>query len=228
MGLKQVLSALKLVELDPPPRGTGAAAAAPTPAARPAPSMDQILAELPEAPEIDADMLPKVSANTGAVDEISIPTFAEIYRAAAIDDPPHGYSAGKILEMLQAPGLAGLDVKAKAAALAGFLEMNPSGPIAIADVIRDAVRRDQALDKFEELLRTKLGELAARIERENAALQDEIDELTRRHRARMEENRRTIDVQRRRLDAWAEAKRAEEARLAEAVAPFVEANPISR
>jgi hypothetical protein len=222
MGLKQVLSALKLVELDSPASGAARPAKAPAP---PAPRMEQILADLPEAPEIDPGALPPAASASG---EIAIPTFAEIYRAAAIDDPAHGFSAGKVLEMLQAPGLAGLDVKAKAAALAGFLEMNPSGPIAIADVIRDAVRRDQALDKFEELLRSKLGEMAARVERDNAALQAELDELQRRHRARMEESRRALDVQRQRLDAWVEAKRAEEARLAEAVAPFVEGNPISR
>jgi hypothetical protein len=220
MGLKQVLSKLKLVELDSPAKRPAAAAAA-----QPAPSMDQILADLPAAPEIDTAALPKSTAESGA---IAIPSFAEIYRAAAIEDPAHGFSAGKVLEMLRAPELAALEVKAKAAALQGFLKMNPTGPVAIADIIRDAVRRDQALDKFEELLRSKLAELATRTENDNAVLQSEIDELQRRHRARMEENRRQLDAERQRLDAWVETKRAEEARLAEAVAPFVEGNPISR
>jgi hypothetical protein len=219
MGLKQMLSALRLVELDPPAKRP-AATAAPPPQ-----SMDQILASLPAAPEIDPGALPQPTDESG---EIAIPSFAEIYRAATIEDPVHGFSAAKVLEMLRAPELAALDVKAKATALQGFLKMNPTGPVAIADIIRDAVRRDQALDKFEELLRSKLQELATRTDQENAVLQSEIDELQRRNRARMEENRRKLDAERQRLDAWVETKRAEEARLAEAVSPFVEGNPISR
>ena len=93
--------------------------------------------------------------------------------------------AGARLHRLQgardprAPELAALDAKAKAGALAGFLKMNPRGPVPIADIIQDAVRRDQALDQFEEFLRSKLAERAAAVERENAALQAEIDELVR-------------------------------------------------
>jgi vacuolar-type H+-ATPase subunit I/STV1 len=100
--------------------------------------------------------------------------------------------------------------------------------VAISSVIQDAVRRDQALDKFEEFLRGKLTSAADALERENAKLQAEIDELARRHREAMAQNRRRLDAERARFDAWLERKRSEEARLHEAVAPFVEANPVSR
>jgi hypothetical protein len=220
MGLKEVLSALRLVELESGP----AAARAKAPAATPArPRMEEVLAGVPEAAAIDPDALPEAPGDG----ELPIPAFPEVYRAAGIREPAHGFSALKVLAILEAPEFAALEAKAKAAALQGFLKMNPAGPVPIADVVQDAVRRDQALDAFEAFLRQKLGERGARADREDAALQAEIDELVRRNRQRIDENRQALDRERQRFERWLEAKRAEERRLAEAVAPFVDGNPIS-
>ena len=229
MGLKEVLSALKLVEVEAP-------AAGPRPAEAKSPKrsaaaghhekdIEDILAEIPAAREIDERALPR--AERGGAGSLPVPEFGEIYRAAGIGEPRHGFSALKVLEILEAPEFAGLEAKAKAAALSGFLKMNPGGPVAIADVIQDAVRRDQALDKFEAFLRQKLAERVRQLEAESAALQAEIDELERRNRTKMEGNRRALEVERQRLDEWLARKRAEERRLAQAVAPFVEGSPIT-
>lgn len=245
MGLKEVLSRMKLVETEPRPapatlaspatRATPATPATPANTAAPPPSreparqahgapglsMREILGDLP-APEIDERALP--AAGEGPAD---LPDFAAIYRAAGIADPPHGYTAYKVLEILSSESFAGLDAKSRAAALAGFLKMNPSGPVPIADVIQDAVRRDQALDKFEELLRGKLAARAEELERENAALQAEIDELARKNRERMEANRQALQAEQARLGQWQARKRIEERKLFEAAGPFVEENPVS-
>jgi hypothetical protein len=229
MGLKEVLSALKLVEVETPKAGRRPAEA--TPARRSAApgdhekDIEDILAEIPAARDIDERALPR--PERGGAGALPVPEFGEIYRAAGIGEPRHGFSAHKVLEILEAPEFAGLEAKAKAAALSGFLKMNPGGPVAIADVIQDAVRRDQALDKFEAFLRQKLAERVRQLEAESAALQAEIDELERRNRAKMESNRRALDVERQRLDEWLARKRAEERRLAQAVAPFVEGSPIT-
>ena len=158
---------------------------------------------------------------------IEIPDFETIYRSAGITDPAHGYSASKVQEILSSPEFAPLENKAKAAALAGFLKMNPSGPVPLADVIQDAVRRDQALDKFEEILRANIDRRAGQIEQDNARLQAEIDELTRRNRELMEANRRTLEAEQEKLSVWKTRKKIEEHRLFEAIAPFVEENPIT-
>ncbi len=246
MGLKEVLSRMKLVELpDPPP----ATAPVGKPAARPAaggsttapavPDLDQLLASIP-ASDLDQKKLESLAANApraesaaaepGADDGESnpaIPDFEAIYRAAGIEPPAHGYSAVKVLEILESPELAPLDAKAKAAALGGFLKMNPTGPVPLSDVIQDAVRRDQALDRFEEFLEAKLDARAADAERQNAALQAELDELSRKNRELMETNRRALEVERSALAAWRATKVAEERRLFDAVAPFVDQNPIT-
>ncbi len=234
MGLKEVLSKMKIVELDP-----DEVAAAVPPAAVPSmpgpkdlpppPSMPRniqdLLGTIPEPPAIDEKKLPPPAADDE--EGSNIPDFPAIYRAAGVVDPPHGYSAYKVLEIFASPGFAALDTRAKAAALTGFLNMNPSGPVPITDVVQDAVRRDQALDKFEEFLRNKLGARGEQIDKENAQLQAEIDEVTRRNREKMEANRAAVEAEQARFTRWLSTKRAEERKLFDAVNPFVEQNPIS-
>jgi hypothetical protein len=235
MGLKEVLSKMKIVELDPGETASPAAAVPPVPhmpTAKPAgpPSqprdLRELLGEIPEAPAIDERKLAAAAGPAEGGDD-EVPDFPAIYKAAGVVDPPHGYSAYKVLEIFASPGFASLDLRAKAAALTGFLNMTPSGPVPITDVVQDAVRRDQALDKFEEFLRSKQGARAEQIDKDNAQLQAEIDEVTRRNREKMEANRIAIETEQARLSRWLVLKRAEERKLYDAVTPFVEKNPIS-
>ena len=229
MGLKEVLSRMKIVEMEPEasPAFAPAAPAVPSPpgGASPGPPNDirDLLGSLPPPREIDEKALPVEPAEGGA----EIPDFAAVFRAAGISDPPHGYSAYKVLEILSSPEFANLDSKAKAAALSGFLKMNPTGPVPITDVVQDAVRRDQALDKFEDFLRTKLKARTEQIEKDNRDLQAEIDALALRNRERMEANRKTLAAEEERFARWQVTKRIEERKLFDAVAPFVETNPIT-
>lgn len=229
MGLKEVLSKMKLVELTPEEAASAMPLVTPkTPVPGPPTDIRDLLGTLPEAPPIDEKKLAVEAASAGddeGGDEI--PDFPAVYRAAGVSDPAHGYSAYKVLEIFGSPGFSVLDTRAKAAALVGFLNMNPTGPVPITDVVQDAVRRDQALDKFEEFLRRKLEERTAQIEKDNAQLQEEIDEVTRRNREKMEANRIAIETEEARLSRWLIMKRAEERKLFDAVNPFVEQNPIS-
>jgi hypothetical protein len=234
MGLKEVLSKMKIVELDPGETASPAAAVPPVPhmppgkpAGPPSQPRDlrELLGEIPEAPAIDERKLAAAAPAEGGDDEV--PDFPAIYKAAGVVDPPHGYSAYKVLEIFASPGFASLDLRAKAAALTGFLNMTPSGPVPITDVVQDAVRRDQALDKFEEFLRTKLQGRQVEIEKENARLQAEIDELTLRNREKMEQSRQGLAQERAKIERWQTAKRIEERKLYDAVSPFVDGNPIT-
>jgi hypothetical protein len=228
MGLKEVLSKMKIVEVeDEPTVGMGNDPVVPS---GPGPSslkgapndIQELLGTMPPAREIDVTALPPETQEGSA-----IPDFPAIFKAAGITDPPHGYSAYKVLEILSSPEFANLDSRAKAAALSGFLKMNPSGPVPISDVVQDAVRRDQALDKFEDFLRSKLKDRTDQIEKENRDLQAEIDALAMRNREKMDGNRKTLASEEERFARWQVTKRVEERKLFDAVAPFVETNPIS-
>lgn len=243
MGLKDVLVKLKLVEVE----GATAPAAAGDP-----PELAALLAKLPPPAPIDERKLaaaaPRPAARAAAAASapapagaaapaaaenapgdplVDLPPFDAIYRAAGIETPKHGFTAEKVLEMLASPELAALDGKARAAALAAFLKMNPAGAVPITDVVEDAVRRDQALDQFERFLQGKLAERSTAADRDNARLQAEIDELVRVNREKMDAHRRAIDAARERFETWRAAKQAEERRLAQAVEPFVEGSPIT-
>jgi hypothetical protein len=222
LGLKKVLRSLKLVEFDTPAHAPKTPADPASGSGRTA-KLQDILSDVEPPPEVDERKLPAPRDGGG----LPFPQFSEVYAAAGIVEPAHGFSAFKVLEILEANELATLEPKAKAAALMGFLKMNPRGAVAIADVVQDAVRRDQALDKFEEFLRGKLADRAAQLEAENRALQAELNALQDRNRARMDRNREALDAERKKLEAWVEKKRAEERRLAASVEPFVEKSPIS-
>jgi hypothetical protein len=243
MGLKEVLSKMKLVELEqeapPVPSSSSSAGMPPPPSFSAAPrpgftpaggprDIRELLDSIPAPTKIDESKLPApVVAGSEEDGGAEIPDFPDIYKAAGVTEPAHGYSATKVLEIFASPGFSALDTRAKAAALTGFLNMNPSGPVPITDVVQDAVRRDQALDKFEEFLRNKLGTRSEQIDKDNAQLQAEIDEITRRNRDKMEANRIGLETEQAKLTRWLIAKRAEERKLFDAVNPFVEENPIS-
>jgi hypothetical protein len=247
MGLKEVLSKMKIVEIGPEeaafgsssPSGRPSGGSVPPPLGQPT-DIRELLGTLQPPPEIDDKAFEAASkpaggapgaedgpGSTGEIAGMDIPDFAMIYKAAGIQDPAHGYTAHKVLEILSSSDFANLDSRAKAAALAGFLRMNPTGPVPITDVVQDAVRRDQALDRFEDFLRTKLKARSEEKEKENARLQAEIDELVRRNREAMDANRRALEDEEARLAKWQLTKKAEERKLFEAVSPFVETNPIT-
>jgi len=232
MGLKEVLEKMKIVEAademsaPPPPVARPANMPPPPPppraggAARP-PHMNDVLRNVPPPPRIDESALPAVKEGA------DVPDFDSIYKAAGVKDPVHGFSAYKVLEILSSPEFAAMDVRAKASALSAFLKMNPSGPVPIAQIIQDAVARDQALDGFEDFLRQKLEAKRQDLDKENGKLQAEIDELTRRNKEKMDQNRHLLETERERLSGWQARKRIEERKLFDAVAPFVEENPVT-
>ncbi len=237
MGLKEVLSKMKIVEMDESPPSLLDVPARPSSGAGPmsgsggSTDIRDLLGTLPPPKEIDEEVLAQEAAKAGPAEEggevAAIPDFPAVYQAAGLTDPQHGYTAYKVLEILNSSDFANLDSKAKAAALTGFLKMNPAGPVPIVDVVQDAVRRDQALDKFEELLRKKLRARTEQIEGDNRRLQAEIDELARSNREKMDANRKEIAGEEERFARWQVTKRIEERKLFDAVSPFVEANPIS-
>ena len=248
MGLREVLSKMKIVEIAPEemtfgsssPSGGPSGGSAPSPLGQPT-DIRELLGTLEPPREIDDKAFEAASKPAGGaaragdgtedgpgeIAGMDIPDFAMIYKAAGIQDPAHGYTAHKVLEILSSSDFANLDSRAKAAALTGFLRMNPTGPVPITDIVQDAVRRDQALDRFEDFLRTKLKARSEEKEKENARLQAEIDELVRRNREAMDANRRALEDEEARLAKWQLTKKSEERRLFEAVSPFVETNPIT-
>src|SRR5207237_3202257 len=108
-------------------------------------------------------------------------SFEEIYKAAEIPAVSQGYSILKVAEMLQSEHIRTLPAEVKRSSI--LVALDAAG-VNIRDVIQDAVRRDRALDTFENVQQKALEDLESRKAKENSQIQAEIDRLVAEHRAK--------------------------------------------
>lgn len=151
----------------------------------------------------------------------------KIYASAGITAPAHGFTVDKLVEMMNAEEFVALEPATKATVISGLLRRLPGGAVEIDDIVADAARRDQALDAFESFLAERVRRTAAEVEASVAALQQEVDELTRKNGELMTASRQRLTEEQARFDRWLTRKRSEEQRLFDAVRPFVASNPVT-
>jgi hypothetical protein len=151
-------------------------------------------------------------------------SFDQIYEAAEIRVPAHGFTVFKIADMLKSEHIRSLPVEIKRSSV--LLALDAAG-VKLQDVIDDAIHRDRALDTFEAVQQRSLDQLEARKTEENRNLQLEADRVLKELRAKIQANNDEITKERERLQGWRFQKQQEERRIADAVAPFVPENPIS-
>lgn len=183
---------------------------------------------MPIAPRIVK--LPKARFDEGLQAEEAVPLeypFEEIYEKAGVEDPAHGFTVYKLMEMVSADEMSGLDPQARARMITAMLSHLPNGGVDLEDIIHDAAQRDRALDAFEDFLGRRVADAMVEVETENEALQAEIDRVTESHRAKIVANEGRLAEERSRLEAWRASKRREERRLYDAIEPFVESPPVS-
>lgn len=150
--------------------------------------------------------------------------FDEIYRAAEIQPPAHGYTILKIAEMLQSERIRALPAEVKKNSI--LLALDASG-VKIEAVIEDAVKRDRALDAFERVQQKALDELEARKAQDNGQIQADLDRLVQEHKARIQANNDEVAREKERFYAWRLQKQQQEQKIAESVSYFVTENPIT-
>ncbi len=151
-------------------------------------------------------------------------SFDEIYQAAEISPPAHGFSIMKIAEMLRSEHIRNLPRDVKKSSVLVALEASGAP---IQSVIEDAVKRDRALDTFERVQEKALSELEARKTKENQEIQAELDRIMADHRARMQANNDEVAREREKFYAWRLKKQEEEQKISDAVSYFVTENPIT-
>jgi hypothetical protein len=147
-----------------------------------------------------------------------------LYESAGIHPPGHGYSILKVAEMLASEHIRDLPRDVKRGSVMAALEAAGAD---VQDVIRDAIRRDRALDAAEAARARELAALEASKASANRRLQAELDRLTADYRARMQANADEALRERESFSRWRASKRQEEQKIAEAVSYFVTENPIT-
>jgi len=152
-------------------------------------------------------------------------SFEEIYTAAEIHPPDHGYTIYKIADMLQSEHIRNLPAEVKRSSI--LLALDAAG-VKLQDIIEDAVRRDRALDTFERVQQKAVEDLEKRKTAENTQIQAELDRLVAEHRARIQANSDAVAKEKDRFFGWRLQKQQEEQKIADTVSHFVSENPITR
>lgn len=149
---------------------------------------------------------------------VSNPTsFEEIYAAAEIRPPSHGYTILKVAEMLQSGHIRALPPEVRKSSILVALE---AAGVKLAEVLQDAVRRDKALDTYESVQQKAREALEARKTQENRQIQAELDRVTAEYNSRIRANDDEVAKEKERFNAWRLKKQQEEERIAEAVSFF--------
>jgi len=179
----------------------------------------------PSAAQAIADIAATVAPEPKFTTTINNPTsFDEIYNAAEIHPPTHGFTIMKIAEMLHSEHIRNLPRDVKRSSVLVALE---AAGAPLQDVIEDAVKRDRALDTFERVQERSVGELEARKTKENQQIQSEMDQIVAEHRSRMQANNDEVAKEKERFFGWRLKKQEEEQKIADAVSYFVADNPIT-
>ena len=151
-------------------------------------------------------------------------SFAEIYQAAEIHPPTHGFTIEKVGDMLHSEHIRSLPRDVKKSSILVALE---AAGAPIQDVIQDAMKRDQALDTFESVQERALNQLEAQKTQENQQIQAELDRLLGEHKASIQANNDAVAKEKERFFAWRLKKQEEEQKIADSVSYFVTENPIA-
>jgi Asp-tRNA(Asn)/Glu-tRNA(Gln) amidotransferase A subunit family amidase len=172
-----------------------------------------------------ADIAASVAAETKFTAQVRNPTsFDEIYRAAEILPPAHGYTIMKIGSMLQSEHIRNLPPEVKRRSI--LLALEAAG-VRIKDVVEDAVRRDRALDTYERLQEQDVEKLAAGKSEENRQIQSAMDKAIAEHRARIEANDAQVVKAKERFESWRLQKQREEQQIADTISLFVSESPMT-
>jgi hypothetical protein len=182
---------------------------------QPAPPPKQRVADL-----VAEEPAPKFKTQQPQAGDLSAKPFEEIYKEAGI--AASQCSVDELRELLENPAVANQPLNVKVIAVSLTLSAKGIGP----DVpIADAVRRDRALDAYQDMLDNR----AQATEKSNAAkiqqLTEEVEEYLKRKQVEMENLRAQIAEAKRQVDDFSIRRSDEEKRLAELIAPFLEGKP---
>ena len=151
--------------------------------------------------------------------ELSI-AFAQVFEAAGIKPGAHRWTIERLATTLRAEPFSKLD---RPAAQRALLELLAKEKVPVEDLVKDAVSRDGALDRYQSFAEQKMKERAAARARKASELQAKIRELE----AECEKLAATAQDEEERSREWHRRKVAQEKELAWAVGYLLDRPVIS-
>ena len=141
-------------------------------------------------------------------------SYEDIYRAAGIVAPASGYGIHKIVEMLDSPHIRTMAKDVQRASVLMALEAAGSS---IDDLLKDATRRQQALNSYEAGQQSKLEDFEARKAQEDAKIQAELELVTAHYAERIRLNHEQVAKEKEALHNWQMAKQQESQRITDVI-----------
>lgn len=147
--------------------------------------------------------------------QVELLPVEDVYHSAGILNPHRGYSAVKVVEMLQSQHIRGLSPEMKRAAV--LLALDAAG-VTLGQIQHDAKLRQDALDAYE-LAQKKQAEVEwARKAEETVLIRAELESLKAHYTARIERGLETVARDKSRFSDWSTKKELEAKTMAEAIA----------
>jgi len=141
-------------------------------------------------------------------------SYDDIYHAAGILSPGSGYGVHKVVEMLNNDRIRELSPDAKRASVLMALDAAGTSP---DELLKDANRRQQALNSYEAGQQQQLEEYEARKAQENQRIQAEMERVAAHYSERMQQNQDQVDREKAALHNWQMAKQCEIQRISEVI-----------
>jgi len=181
------------------------------------------------APRSAAQTVAEIASGVSAEPKFTGPvanpmSFPEIYSAAEINAPEHGYTVLKIIDLLHSEHIRNLSRDVKKSSL--LLALEAAG-VKAEEIVQDAVRRDKALDTYERVQQNALQELEARKTKESKELQAEIERQINEMQSRVQANNDEVTKAKEQFYGWQLKKQQEEQKIADAVSYFTSEKPVT-
>ncbi len=143
--------------------------------------------------------------------------FGNIYKREGLPNGEDSFTVFRLEALYNDEEIAELADSARAAAVRAILK---SHDVPLDDVFDDAVARRDALDSYDERLKTRISQTEKNIREENSRLEREIEEYAAPRLEKMEKNNERLEAMRRSYRDWFERKQTEQARITEIVEPW--------
>jgi hypothetical protein len=154
------------------------------------------------------------TAEPGSADRHEMLSYEDIYHAAGIMNPASGYGIAKVVEMLNSERIRDLSKDVKRASI--LMALDAAGT-RVDDVLADATRRQDALNRYESGKKKQMEEFESAKAREIKEVEEEMERVRAHYAERIQRNRDLVSQEKEGLRNWQMAMQHEIQRIAEVI-----------
>ena len=154
------------------------------------------------------------TAEPGSTDRHEMLSYEDIYHAAGIMNPASGYGIHKVVEMLNSERIRDLSKEVKRASI--LMALDAAGT-RVDDVLADAMRRQDALNRYEAGKKKQMEEFESAKAREIKEIEEEMERVRAHYEERIQRNRDLVSQEKESLRNWQMAMQHEIQRIAEVI-----------